>query len=139
MAKEKKWLYIVLVMIAWLSGIENISSQITLSDAQFLHYADAVIDNETCQKENELLKKKQIEVARINDSIKRIDSLEIEDFKLAINKDTTIRNNYKKGRDDCKEDNRKIKKWNKFFKNTIVTLGVVAIIETSIIIFTIKR
>lgn len=110
-----------------------------MTNKEFEVFADAYVDNQTCQEENKLLKKEAIELKQKNDSIFKADSLEKVDLKDANDKKEVISNNYKKGRDDCKEENRKLNKWNTFWKNTTVSLTIVAIIETGLIYFTFKK
>ena len=113
--------------------------QINLNEEQFKFYGDAVIDNGILKKDTALLHYKIIINKIKTDSIDLIRVGQIGDLRNAIAKDTTIRNNYKKSYSDCTESKVKLKKWNKFFKNTTVTLVVVAIIETGLIYFTFKK
>lgn len=104
-----------------------------------MFYSDFVIDNEVLKQDTFLLREKERRDFLLNDSIKNLLQGEISDLKNAIAKDTTIRNNYKKSYSNCSNEKAKVKKWNKFWKNVVVTLTAVAIIETSIIIITIKK
>src|SRR5438067_1948938 len=112
----KKILFTVLILLNLITGKIQLFGQVVLTNKEFEVFADAYVDNQTCQKENELLKKRTIEIKHKTDSIFIADSLEKVDLKLANGKEEIISGNYKKGRDDCKEDNRKLNKWNKFFK-----------------------
>lgn len=108
--------------------------QITLNDAAFKFYGDAVIDVRTLKADTSLLHLK----INQKDSLLAIRVEQIEEQKYLNTTQKLISKNYKSDLKDCGDKIESKIKWNKIYKKVILTTVSVMILE-GLLIYTLVK
>lgn len=113
------------------------SAQITLSEAAFKFYGQALIDKQCLQEEVIQLQLLATEQQEICDSVDVERVNQINSLEVANLRSTSIQNNYKATALKQQEQNHLLKTWNKILKSSVVVAVVIIVAEAIIIYVTI--